>query len=206
MVSPVVPGHDDGRVVIDVDGWASSDAWPVEHVPSPNHDPRPDDLEPSLIVIHNISLPPGRFGGRAIDALFTNTLDHDRHPYYAALVDLRVSSHFLIRRDGALVQFVACGERAWHAGVSSFAGRERCNDFSIGIELEGDDDSAFASPQYDTLVTLVRAVTARYPIDAIAGHSEIAPGRKTDPGPFFEWSRLMATMDPALRKTAPPML
>ena len=199
-----VPDLPDGVVVIARDGWAHSAAWPVERTPSPNHDARPDGVEPELLVIHNISLPPGEFGGRAIDALFTNTLDHEAHAYYEGLRALRVSSHFLIRRDGALVQFVACGQRAWHAGVSSFGGRERCNDFSIGIELEGDDSHPFEPAQYTTLSALADALTTRYPITAIAGHSEIAPGRKTDPGPCFDWTVLMATRDPALRETAPP--
>ena len=144
------------------------------------------------------------FGGRAIDALFTNSLDPAEHPYYEGLRDLRVSSHFLIRRDGALIQYVACGERAWHAGVSSFRGRERCNDFSIGIELEGDDFSPFETSQYTRLIALTYALLRRYPITAIAGHSEIAPGRKTDPGPFFSWSTLMATLAPALREPVDP--
>jgi len=186
-------------VVIDDDGWARADARRVERVPSPNHDARPDGDVPTLVVIHNISLPPGEFGGRAIDALFTNALDPAGHPYYEGLRDLRVSSHFLIRRDGSLVQFVACGERAWHAGVSTFGGRPRCNDFSIGIELEGDDSSPFDAMQYVCLIELTHALLRRYPIDAIAGHSEIAPDRKTDPGPFFAWARLMETLDPALR-------
>ena len=146
---------------------------------------------PTLIVIHNISLPPGEFGGSAIADLFLNQLDCNAHPYYDAhLRGLRVSSHFLIRRDGALEQFVSCDARAWHAGVSNFFGRERCNDFSIGVELEGTDDTAFDDAQYATLGALVRALVAHYPIEALAGHADIAPGRKTDPGPCFDWSRL----------------
>ena len=202
MISPDSP---DARLVIDDEGWAHASEGEVERVPSPNRDARPDGVEPRLLVLHNISLPPGEFGGRAIDALFTNTLDHAAHPYYEGLRALRVSSHFLIRRDGALVQFVACGQRAWHAGVSSFGGRERCNDFSIGIELEGDDDHPFEPSQYATLHALTDALLARYPIAAIAGHSEIAPGRKTDPGPFFDWSALMRSRDPALRESVQPM-
>ncbi len=188
-------------VAIDDEGWARS----AERIPSPNHDDRPDGSDPSLIVIHNISLPPGVFGGRAIDALFTNTLDPGAHPYYEALRDLRVSSHFLIRRDGGLVQFVGCGLRAWHAGVSSFGGRERCNDFSIGIELEGDDTRAFEPAQYDRLNALIGALTRRYPIAAIAGHSDIAPGRKTDPGPFFDWSLVVADPRPGQRRSDSPV-
>ena len=140
-----------GPVLIDDDGWASIGTSPMDRAPSPHHDARPEGTTPSLIVVHAISLPPGVFGGRAIDALFTDTLDHAAHPYFETLRGLRVSAHFLIRRDGAVVQFVACGARAWHAGVSSFHGRDRCNDFSIGIELEGDDDTAFEASQYATL-------------------------------------------------------
>jgi AmpD protein len=169
------------------DGWARG----AQIMPSPNFEARPAGAVPTLIVIHNISLPPGQFGGSAIADLFLNRLDCDTHPFYDAnLRGLRVSSHFVIRRDGALQQFVSCEQRAWHAGVSNFFGRERCNDFSIGIELEGADASAFESAQYATLAALVTALLARYPIDALAGHSDIAPGRKTDPGPHFEWARL----------------
>lgn len=188
-------------IAIDANGWAlsSSSLPPIKRVPSPNHDDRPEGVAPSLIVIHNISLPPGEFGGGAIAALFTNTLDHESHPYYAVLRDLCVSSHFLITRDGALVQFVGCGLRAWHAGVSSFEGRERCNDFSIGIELEGDDAGAFEHGQYATLIALTDALSQRYPIEAVAGHSDIAPGRKTDPGPHFDWTFYLAKIHPGLR-------
>jgi AmpD protein len=172
---------------VDEDGWARG----AQIMPSPNFEARPAGAVPTLIVIHNISLPPGQFGGSAIADLFLNRLDCDTHPFYDAnLRGLRVSSHFVIRRDGALQQFVSCEQRAWHAGVSNFFGRERCNDFSIGIELEGADASAFESAQYATLAALVTALLARYPIDALAGHSDIAPGRKTDPGPHFEWARL----------------
>jgi AmpD protein len=198
-VSPAIDPSDAGLVVLDDEGWVSSATDPVERVSSHNQDARPDGIAPTLIVVHNISLPPGVFGGRAIDALFTNRLDPAEHPYYEGLRDLRVSSHFLIRRDGALVQYVACGRRAWHAGVSSFRGRERCNDFSIGIELEGDDLGPFEAVQYARLIALTHALLRHYPIDAIAGHSEIAPGRKTDPGPFFSWPTLMATLSPTLR-------
>ena len=190
------------EVVFDDTGWASS-PLPIERSPSPNHDARPDGVDTTLIVVHAISLPPGVFGGRAIDALFANRLDPAAHPYYEGLCDLRVSSHFLVRRDGAIAQFVSCDRRAWHAGLSSFAGRTRCNDFSIGIELEGDDATPFEDPQYEALIRLATALTERYPIDAIAGHSEIAPGRKTDPGPCFDWGRLMATLAPNLRGSAP---
>ncbi|MGN6231774.1 MAG: 1,6-anhydro-N-acetylmuramyl-L-alanine amidase AmpD [Trinickia sp.] len=169
------------------DGWACG----ARVRPSPNFEARPPGAVPTLIVIHNISLPPGQFGGTAIADLFLNRLDCDAHPYYDAhLRGLRVSSHFLIRRDGVLEQFVSCAQRAWHAGVSNFFGRERCNDFSIGIELEGDDASAFEAAQYETLAPLVAALCARYPVEALAGHSDIAPGRKTDPGPHFDWPRV----------------
>lgn len=174
------------RVGIDAHGWLPT----ATLLPSPNFEARPDDIEPTLIVVHNISLPPDEFGGTAIAELFQNRLDHDAHPYYAHLRGLRVSSHFVIRRDGGIEQFVSCDERAWHAGVSNFFGRERCNDFSIGIELEGSDFRPFDPPQYDALSTLVGALMQRYPVDAIAGHSDIAPGRKTDPGPHFDWPRL----------------
>lgn len=159
-------------------------------IASPNHDDRPPGEVVSLIVIHAISLPPGEFGGDAIARLFTNSLDPAAHPYYAGIHALRVSAHFLIRRDGALVQFVPCDKRAWHAGVSSWHGRQRCNDFSIGIELEGCDDQPFAEAQYRSLVALLDVLRQRYPHVDVAGHSDIAPGRKTDPGPFFDWSRI----------------
>jgi AmpD protein len=161
-------------------------------VPSPNCDERPDRGDICLIVVHGISLPPGEFGGGGIVELFTNALDPAAHPYYETIADLRVSSHFLIRRNGELVQFVACNDRAWHAGASCWNGRERCNDFSIGIELEGSDDVAYEDAQYETLGALVDALRARYPIADVVGHSDIAPGRKTDPGPAFDWSRLRA--------------
>ncbi len=186
-------------IAIDVEGWAASKSQAIKRVPSPNQDERPEGVTPTLLVIHNISLPAGEFGGEAIEALFTNTLDHDAHPCYAALRGLRVSPHFLITRDGALVQFVACGMRAWHAGVSTFEGRERCNDFSIGIELEGDDTCAFEPRQYATLIGLTEALMKRYRLDAAAGHSDIAPGRKTDPGPHFDWPLYLAAMHPKLR-------
>ena len=192
-------------LALDDDGWAASSSIPIERSSSPNHDARPDGVDPTLIVVHAISLPPGVFGGRAIDALFANRLDPSAHPYFDGLRDLRVSSHFLVRRDGAIVQFVSCDRRAWHAGLSSFAGRPRCNDFSIGIELEGDDATPFEDAQYEALIHLTTALSMRYPIDAIAGHSEIAPGRKTDPGPCFDWGRLRATLPPNLRETVHSM-
>jgi AmpD protein len=157
------------------------------YIPSPNFDARPDN-EVSLIVIHNISLPPSQYGGNGIVELFTNQLNPDEHPYYSEIYTRKVSAHFLIRRDGKLIQFVSCSQRAWHAGVSNWQLRERCNDFSVGIELEGSDFEAFESAQYKTLNDLISALTNTYPIEAVVGHSDIAPGRKTDPGLYFNWS------------------
>src|SRR5574338_419048 len=157
---------------------------------SPNHDDRSPGEPVRLIVVHAISLPPERFGGPGVEQLFTNTLDPAEHPYYAEIAHLRVSAHFFIRRDGALIQFVDPDKRAWHAGVSSWRGRERCNDFSIGIELEGCDTLPFETVQYERLAALIREMAGRYPIEAVVGHSDIAPGRKTDPGPCFDWGRL----------------
>jgi AmpD protein len=159
---------------------------------SPNCDERPVGCAVELIVIHNISLPPGEFGGPGIIDLFSNRLDSAAHPYYAAIAELRVSAHILIRRDGELFQFVSCNKRAWHAGVSSWRGRERCNDYSIGIELEGADDIPFKDIQYENLAAVTRLLKAHYPIVDIVGHSDIAPGRKTDPGPHFDWTRYRA--------------
>ncbi len=158
-------------------------------VPSPNFDARPPDARITLLVIHNISLPPGQFGGPWIVELFTNRLDPRAHPYFATISDLRVSSHFLIRREGALAQFVPCALRAWHAGDSYWRSRPSCNDFSIGVELEGTDDLPYEDIQYRTLARLTRALRRRYSLRDIAGHSDIAPGRKTDPGPAFDWRR-----------------
>ena len=148
----------------------------------------------SLLVIHNISLPPGEFGGPHIDELFMGTLHPGAHPYFAQLAGVRVSAHFLIRRDGSLIQYVPTDKRAWHAGVSSWKGREKCNDFSIGVELEGADDVPFAEPQYEVLARLIRDLEKRYGKLDITGHSDIAPGRKTDPGPWFDWARLRAAL------------
>jgi len=171
---------------IDADGWIAG----LRRVESPNADERPDSELPCLAVIHAISLPPDEFGGEDILRLFTNTLDPEAHPYFAGIAALRVSAHFLIRRDGEAIQFVAAGRRAWHAGVSRWCGRERCNDFSVGIELEGGDAHPFTAAQYAMLRQLLRALCARYPIAALAAHSDIAPGRKTDPGPYFDWNEL----------------
>jgi len=162
-------------------------------VESCNQDDRPAGCEPQLVVLHSISLPPGEFGGPDIEHLFTNCLDWDAHPYFAEIRGLEVSAHALVRRDGELVQFVPLTQRAWHAGESCFRGRQRCNDFSIGIELEGEDETPYDARQYATLTRLLRAIMHAYPaISAreIAAHSDIAPGRKTDPGPAFDWLRL----------------
>lgn len=171
---------------LDAEGWLDG-ATPIL---SPNCDERPSDVAVTLIVIHNISLPPGVLGGEAVIELFTNRLDWNAHPYYEQIRDMRVSSHFFIRRDGELIQFVPCAYRAWHAGVSVWEGRERCNDFSIGIELEGSDELAFDEAQYRTLRPLIASLKRKYEIEAIVGHSDIAPGRKTDPGPHFDWRRI----------------
>jgi AmpD protein len=161
-------------------------------VASPNCDDRPDGATVQLVVIHNISLPPGEFEGDDVARLFCNSLDCDAHPYYAQLRGLRVSAHFLIRRSGELLQFVPCTHRAWHAGVSRWRGRERCNDFSIGIELEGTDEIPYADTQYPVLAALIAALARAYPIEGVVGHADVAPGRKTDPGPSFDWPRLRA--------------
>lgn len=175
-------------------GWCDV----ARHCPSPNFNARPSG-EVSVLVIHNISLPPGQFGTGKVQTFFQNNLDPNEHPYFAGIVSLRVSAHFLIERDGVVTQFVSCNERAWHAGVSSFDGRENCNDFSLGIELEGTDELPFTDAQYETLTALTRAIQAAYPAitpTRICGHSDIAPTRKTDPGPAFDWKRLRrALMD-----------
>ncbi|HSD39334.1 MAG TPA: 1,6-anhydro-N-acetylmuramyl-L-alanine amidase AmpD [Rhodocyclaceae bacterium] len=166
----------------------------AQHIDSPNQDVRPEGSGIDLVVIHAISLPPDEFGGPGVEQLFTNQLDPDEHPYYASIAQLRVSAHFFVRRDGSLLQFVPVTQRAWHAGVSNWKGRERCNDFSIGIELEGCDTQPFRAEQYDSLSRLLSRIRQRYPQVDICGHSDIAPGRKTDPGPFFEWARLSALL------------
>lgn len=169
-------------------GWLHD----VRRCPSPNRDERPDGCPVDLLVIHNISLPPDEFGGPWIEDLFLNRLDPTAHPYFADIAGLSVSAHLLIRRDGEVVQFVPLNERAWHAGASCFDGRERCNDYSIGIELEGSDTQPFTDAQYAALARTSRDIMARYPTvtaERITGHSDIAPGRKTDPGPHFDWNR-----------------
>ncbi|HVN44901.1 MAG TPA: 1,6-anhydro-N-acetylmuramyl-L-alanine amidase AmpD [Steroidobacteraceae bacterium] len=174
----------------------------ARQVLSPHFDSRPAGVLPELLVVHGISLPPGEFGGPWIDRLFTGTLPADAHPYFQGIAAQRVSAHVLIRRDGEIVQYVPFGERAWHAGQSAWRGRNACNDFSIGVELEGTDDTAYTEAQYRSLAGLIAALLATYPSlgrDAIAGHSEVAPGRKTDPGPSFEWARLRGLLDQALQ-------
>lgn len=167
----------------------------AEFVASPNCDERPAGEPISLVVVHAISLPPGEFGGDGIERLFTNRLDPAAHPYYAEIHMLKVSAHLLIRRDGSMIQFVPFDRRAWHAGASSWRGRERCNDFSVGIELEGCDDRPFEPLQYRRLAAVIAALRHRYPALDVAGHADIAPGRKTDPGPCFDWSLLASLFD-----------
>lgn len=165
----------------------------AEFIRSPNADARPNDELPSLVVVHGISLPPNQFGGEAITQLFTNQLDPNEDPYFEKIKDLKVSAHALIRRDGHLIQYVPFHKRAWHAGLSEFNGREACNDFSIGIELEGTDDTAYNAVQYDVLASLIKGLWQAYPslkTREVVGHCDIAPGRKTDPGALFEWASL----------------
>jgi AmpD protein len=177
----------------------------ARYVPSPNRDERPPGQRPELVVVHGISLPPGEFGGPWIERLFTNALPPDEHPYFAGIAGQRVSAHALIRRDGSLVQFVPFHLRAWHAGASNWRGRERCNDFSIGIELEGTDATPYEDAQYGALAALIAALVRAYPSlapEAVAGHEDVAPGRKTDPGPAFEWPRLRTLLRMALELPA----
>ncbi len=172
----------------------------AEHCPSPNCDERTPAGEIALIVVHGISLPPGEFGGPWIADLFLNRLDPDAHPYFREIAGLKVSAHVVIRRDGQIVQFVPFSKRAWHAGQSCFRGRDVCNDFSIGIELEGTDELPYTEAQYRSLTALIAVLRSRYPnidADAITGHADIAPGRKTDPGPAFDWDKLAAMLTQA---------
>ncbi len=169
-------------------GWLSG----VRRIPSTNCDHRPHGTSITLMVIHNISLPPDNFAGEAIIQLFTNALNLDAHPYFAQLQNLRVSAHFLIRRNGEIIQFVSCNQRAWHAGISAWQGSSDCNDFSIGVELEGSDHVPFSDQQYSALIRLTRRLKRAYSIRAFAGHSDISPGRKTDPGPYFDWQRYLS--------------
>ena len=161
---------------------------------SPNCDDRPAGVAVTLLMVHAISLPPGEYGGDAIERLFTNRLDPRTHPYFREIASLRVSSHFLVRRDGELVQFVPVERRAWHAGVSAWRGRERCNDFSVGVELEGSDDGPFEPAQYRRLCDLIPFLRATLPLRDIAAHSDVAPGRKADPGAHFDWARVLAAL------------
>jgi N-acetyl-anhydromuramoyl-L-alanine amidase len=176
-------------------GWWSR----ARACPSPNEGPRPPGAVVDLLVVHSISLPPGEYGGPAIQQLFTNTLDPGAHPYFGPLAGLRVSAHFVIRRDGVLTQFVSCDRRAWHAGQSRWRGRDNCNDNSIGVELEGLEGLRFTARQYRRLATLIRQLGQRYPLRDVVGHEHVAPGRKGDPGPGFSWTRLaqdLHKMDP----------
>lgn len=182
----MIPRPVDPESRIDAGGWLAG----IDRGDSPNHDERPAGETIDLIVLHAISLPPGEFGGGAVAELFANRLDATAHPYFAAIAGRRVSAHFFIHRDGTVTQFVSCLRRAWHAGVSCWRGRERCNDFSLGIEIEGDDYHAFEAAQYETLNALLAALCGHFPVEAIVGHADIAPGRKTDPGPCFDWSRI----------------
>ena len=175
-------------LVLDAQGWLAPNAN-VARRPSPNFNERPQDTAVSLLVIHNITLPPGQFGTPYIADLFLNQLDLTADPWFSNVEGLKVSAHFVIDRLGQITQFVSCDERAWHAGISSFGGREQCNDFSIGIELEGTDDVPFEDVQYERLAALTQCLRDRYPLTAATGHSDIAPGRKTDPGPHFDWLR-----------------
>lgn len=168
------------------DGWLAG----IRRIVSPNQEARPADAQVSLVVIHNISLPPDDFSGDRVEQFFANRLDPNAHPYFATIAGLRVSSHFLIRRSGRVVQFVACDQRAWHAGKSTWQGRDDCNDYSVGIELQGNDVLPYSKSQYQSLWALIDALRARYPINAVAGHCHVAPGRKTDPGAVFDWAAL----------------
>ncbi len=193
------------RWVVDAAGWLAG-AW---RLPSPHRDARPPGTVIDAVIVHGISLPPGCFGGPWIDALFTGTLDPDAHPCFRAIAGLRVSAHLLIRRDGSLTQYVPFTERAWHAGASALAGRPRCNDYAIGIELEGTDHIPYAPRQYETLAAVVAALMRAYPAITprrVVGHCHVAPGRKTDPGPAFDWARLgaaLARLGPCPETVAP---
>jgi AmpD protein len=188
-------GKDEGSWKLDASGLLSGAAY----ISSPNCDERPAGASIELLVVHSISLPPGEFGGPGIVELFTNCLDPSAHPYYREIQSHKVSSHFLIRREGELFQFVPCARRAWHAGQSEWRGRGRCNDFSVGVELEGADDQPFADSQYEALVKLAWVLKRAYPIQDCVGHSDIATpsGRKTDPGLHFDWSRFRAMLERA---------
>ncbi len=175
------------------DGWFDAG----RRCASPNFGPRPEGVAIELVLIHSISLPPGEYGGDGVERLFTNRLDWDAHPYYRQICGLEVSAHFLIRRDGELLQFVSCDARAWHAGASVWRGRSECNDFSIGIELEGLEGDVFEAPQYVALAGLIGALRRHYPVAAVTGHEQVAPGRKNDPGAGFDWARLRNSLQAA---------
>ncbi len=176
--------------VFDDDGWLHGAVRCV----SPNFGPRPDGVVIDMALIHSISLPPGIYGGDAIERLFTNRLDWNAHPYFQQIRGMEVSSHFLVRRDGEVMQFVSCDQRAWHAGRSSWQGRDNCNDYSIGIELEGLEGERFEPAQYTRLAGLLQAIAQRYPLRSVVGHEHVAPGRKQDPGPGFDWPRLQSAL------------
>jgi N-acetyl-anhydromuramoyl-L-alanine amidase len=180
----------DGQHTLWHDGWYAF----ARHIPSPNFGPRPAQACIDLMVLHSISLPPGEYGGPQVQALFTNTLDWDAHPYFQEIRGMEVSAHFFIRRDGRLIQFVSVDQRAWHAGRSRYRGRDNCNDDSIGIELEGLEGRTFETAQYETLASLCSAVADAYPIAHIAGHEHVAPGRKQDPGSGFDWQELQRSL------------
>ncbi|MDO8889275.1 MAG: 1,6-anhydro-N-acetylmuramyl-L-alanine amidase AmpD [Hydrogenophaga sp.] len=182
-------------------GWLAA----ARHCPSPNHGLRPDGAQIDLIVLHSISLPPGVYGGPEVEQLFTNTLNWDAHPYFGQIRGMEVSAHFFIRRDGELVQFVDADARAWHAGASCWRGRDNCNDDSIGVELEGLEGETFEAAQYATLSRLCQQLQARYPVAHVAGHEHIAPGRKLDPGPGFDWARLQRALGWSLAFFPEPM-
>ena len=190
-MTPPPPPHATNEIIaVDGDGFASS----ARFIKSPNCDSRPDDSTVELIVLHGISLPPGEFIGDAVERLFLNSLDCESHPYYAKLRGLRVSSHFFIRRGGGVIQFVSCNLRAWHAGESQWRGRGRCNDFSVGVEIEGAEAKSPTAMQYQKLTALIRGLIMQYPIKGIAGHCDIAPGRKDDPADSFNWKMLFAAV------------
>ena len=181
-------------------GWYA----PAQAQPSPNFGPRPPQAHIDLLVVHSISLPPGVYGGPEVGQLFCNQLDWDAHPYFQTIRGLQVSAHFFIRRDGSLRQFVSCDDRAWHAGASSYRGRDNCNDDSIGVELEGLEGDTFTPAQYHSLADLVTAVAQHYPLADVAGHEHIAPGRKLDPGPGFQWNLLLPQL--AVLSIRPPVI
>ena len=189
-------------LMLDRQGWLKPHAK-VQRRPSPNADKRPKGVEPTLLVLHNISLPPGQFGGPDITDFFLNRLDTSAHPWYENLKGVKVSAHFLIRRDGEIIQYVSTLDRAWHAGVSKFNHREACNDFSIGIELEGTDAEPYTDEQYHSLKRLTSVLQARHTLTAVRGHEHIAPGRKTDPGPHFRWRRYAREARWLLRQLPP---